>query len=280
MNKNEEKKKLLPHRLWLAILGVCFLMGGYPAIAASSSGKSAVETSIQQQTLTANGVIVDSQNEPVVGASVIEKGTTNATSTDVDGKFSLSVQPNAMLVIMYIGFQNQEVKAGNDLRIVLSESTHLLDEVVVVGYGVQKKKLVTGATVQVKGEDIAKLNTPNVFGALQSQAPGVEITQTSGFIGDGFKVNIRGLGTNINNAPLYVVDGVPNASIDALSPNDIESIDVLKDAATAAIYGVQAANGVILVTTKKGKTGKFEVSYDGYYGVQNLYKIPTILNAQ
>jgi TonB-linked SusC/RagA family outer membrane protein len=280
MDKIEEKKKLLPDRLWAAILGVYFLMGGYPAIAASSSAESVVETSIQQQTLRANGVIVDSQNEPVIGASVIEKGTNNATFTDTDGKFSLSVQPNATLHIMYIGFQSREVKADNDLRIMLTERTHLLDEVVVIGYGVQKKKLVTGATVQVKGEDIAKLNTSSVLGALQSQAPGVEITQTSGFIGDGFKVNIRGLGTNINNAPLYIVDGIPNADINALSPNDIESIDVLKDAATAAIYGVQAANGVILVTTKRGKAGKFEVSYDGYYGVQNLYKIPTILNAQ
>jgi TonB-linked SusC/RagA family outer membrane protein len=279
MDMNEKKKKLLPDKLRTVIVGMSFFMGGYLAATAAPNEKSTIKTSIQQQTFVADGVIVDSQNEPIIGASVIEKGTTNATATNVDGKFSLSVRPNATLSIMYIGFKPQEVKAGEDLRIVLIESAHSLNEVVVVGYGVQKKKLVTGATVQVKGEDIAKLNTPSILGALQSQAPGVEITQTSGFIGDGFKVNIRGLGTNGNNTPLYVIDGMVG-SMDGLTPNDIESIDVLKDAASAAIYGAQAANGVIIITTKKGQTGKFELAYDGYYGVQNLYKIPTILNAQ
>ncbi|MDR1526492.1 MAG: TonB-dependent receptor [Dysgonamonadaceae bacterium] len=280
MNKNHKKKQLLFSKLLTAILGMCFFTGGgYSATAGSYNNENTIAASVQQQAIVSNGTVVDAQNEPVIGATVMEKGTSNGTATDRDGKFSLHVQPNATLVIIYLGFQTQEVKAGKDLRIVFAEDNQALEEVVVIGYGVQKKKLVTGATVQVKGEDIARLNTPTILGALQSQAPGVEITQTSGFIGDGFKVNIRGLGTNGTNTPLYVVDGVPNASIDGISPNDIESIDVLKDAATAAIYGVQAANGVILITTKKGKSGKYEVTYDGYYGVQNLYKIPTILNA-
>lgn len=132
----------------------------------------------------------------------------------------------------------------------------------------------------MKGEDIAKLNTVDALGALQSQSPGVNITQNNGFLGSGFKVNIRGIGTTGTFSPLYVVDGVANGSIDGLNPSDIESLDVLKDAASAAIYGARAANGVILITTKRGKTGVAEVSYDGYVGVQNLYKIPTILNAQ
>ncbi|MDR1610991.1 MAG: TonB-dependent receptor [Candidatus Symbiothrix sp.] len=280
MNKKHKRKQLLPCKLLAAILGLYLLIGGNPVMTVSSYAKSAITASVQQQTLVAGGVVVDTQNEPLAGATVIEKGTVNGTVTDLDGQFSLRVHPNATIVVSYLGYVTQEVKAGENLKITLAETANTLEDVVIIGYGVQKKKLVTGATVQVKGEDIAKLNTPSILGALQSQAPGVEITQTSGFIGDGFKVNIRGLGTNGTNTPLYVVDGVPNAGIDGLSPNDIESIDVLKDAATAAIYGVQAANGVILVTTKKGKTGKYEVAYDGYYGVQNLYKIPTILNAQ
>ena len=212
----------------------------------------------QQQTKTLAGTVVDARGEIITGASVSEKGTTNAVMTDVDGKFSITVQEGATLNISFLGYKTQSyvVGAANTAQIVLQEDSKELDEVVVVGYGMQKKKLVTGATVQVKGADIARMNTPNVLGALQSQAPGVEITQVSGFIGDGFKVNIRGLGTNGSNTPLYIVDGIA-AGIDGLSPNDIESIDVLKDAASAAIYGARAANGVILVTTKKGQAGKF-----------------------
>lgn len=139
---------------------------------------------------------------------------------------------------------------------------------------------MTGATVQVKGDDIAKLNTVNALGALQSQTPGVSITQSSGMPGEGFKVTIRGLGTTGSSAPLYIIDGIAGGDINSLNPADIESIDVLKDAASAAIYGSRAANGVILVTTKQGRVGKAEISYDGYYGVQNVYRMPDVLNAQ
>ena len=170
--------------------------------------------------------------------------------------------------------------ATTPLKIALEEDSEMLDEVVVVGYGVQKKKLVTGATVQVKGDNIAKLNTVNALGALQSQTPGVNITQSSGMPGEGFKVTIRGLGTTGSASPLYIIDGMPGGDINNLNPTDIESIDVLKDAASAAIYGSRAANGVILVTTKQGHTGKAEISYDGYYGVQNVYRMPDVLNAQ
>lgn len=166
------------------------------------------------------------------------------------------------------------------MRIILQEDAQSLDDVVVVGYGVQKKKLITGATVQVKGDDIQKLSTTSALTAMQSQSPGVTIMQNNGQAGEGFKVNIRGLGTTGNSDPLYVIDGVAGGNLNDLNPADIESIDVLKDAASAAIYGARAANGVILITTKQGKAGKLQISYDGYYGQQYLYKAPDVLNAQ
>ena len=220
---------------------------------------------------------------PIIGASVVEKGNPgNGTVTDLDGNFTLNVKPGATIVITYIGYQKQEIAVGNQSNISVTMKTDdkSLDEVVVVGYGVQKKKLVTGATVQVKGDDIAKLNTTNVLGAMQSQSPGVQIVQSTGQAGDGFKVNIRGIGTTGDSAPLYVIDGIAGGDINSLNPSDIESIDVLKDAASAAIYGARAANGVVLVTTKQGKAGKIQVSYDGYVGFQYLAKRPDVLNAK
>lgn len=212
----------------------------------------------------------------------VGKGTTNGVITDIDGNFTLNVQPGATIVVSFIGYQPQEIVVGNQtsFKIQLKEDTELLDEVVVVGYGVQKKKLVTGATVEVKGEDIAKLNTTQALGALQSQSPGVNIQAVSGQPGDGFKINIRGAGTNGNTAPVYVIDGVAGGDINALNPADIERIDVLKDAASCAIYGSSGANGVILITTKQGKVGKVSVSYDGNIGWANIYKMPDMLNAK
>lgn len=228
-------------------------------------------------------VVAAKDSEPLIGVNVLQKGTTNGIVTDIDGNFILSVPLPCELSITYVGYLGQSVKvssATTPLKIALEEDSEMLDEVVVVGYGVQKKKLVTGATVQVKGDNIAKLNTVNALGALQSQTPGVNITQSSGMPGEGFKVTIRGLGTTGSASPLYIIDGMPGGDINNLNPTDIESIDVLKDAASAAIYGSRAANGVILVTTKQGHTGKAEISYDGYYGVQNVYRMPDVLNAQ
>ena len=233
------------------------------------------------QQLDVRGTVVSATDGlPVIGASVMEKGSSNGTVVAADGTYRIRVNRGAILVVSAIGFETQEVAAqAGTVDVILAEDNLWLNDAVVIGYGVQKKKLVTGSTVQVKGDDVAKLNTVDVLGALQSQSPGVNITQNSGFLGAGFKVNIRGLGTTGDSAPLYVVDGVANGSISALNPSDIESIDVLKDAASAAIYGARAANGVILVTTKKGKAGQSNITYDGYYGLQNLYKIPTLLNA-
>ena len=228
------------------------------------------------------GTVNDDSGEPIIGASVVEKGTTNGTVTDFDGNFSLNVKSGATLVVSYIGYTTQEIAVNGQstINVTLKEDNALLDEVVVVGYGVQKKKLVTGATVQVKGDDIAKLNTTNALEAMQSSTPGVQITQSSSQPGKGYKVYIRGMGTIGDSSPLYVIDGVAGGSLDGINPNDIESIDILKDAASAAIYGSRAANGVILVTTRQGKEGKIEITYNGAIGWSNVYKRPQLLDAQ
>jgi len=233
---------------------------------------------------TISGIVVSEVgNEPLIGVNVVQKGTTNGAVTDLDGRFTLTVPDGSVLQITYIGYQEQLLTVRPNIaiyQVTLKEDSQALDEVVVVGYGIQKKKLVTGATVQVKGDDIQKLNTVSALGALQSQTPGVNITQSSGMPGEGFNVTIRGLGTTGSSGPLYIIDGVTGADINNLNPADIESIDVLKDAASAAIYGSRAANGVVLVTTKQGRAGKATISYDGYFGVQNVYKMVPTLNAQ
>ena len=270
MNKKIRKTALL--------MGVMTLLGlGY-----SSNAYAAGDVqNVQQATKKITGTVVDAQG-PVIGASVMEKGTTNGTVTDFDGNFTLNVNPGATIVISFIGYETQEIKVGNqsNFNITLNEDDAVLEEVVVVGYGTMKKKLVTGATVQVKGDDIAKLNTTNALEAMQSSTPGVQITQSSSQPGKGYKVYIRGMGTIGDNSPLYVIDGVAGGNLDGINPNDIESIDILKDAASAAIYGARAANGVILVTTKQGKEGKIELSYNGSIGWSNVAKRPQLLNAQ
>ena len=259
------------------LMGACSLLGMYSPLVANA--ENSVQA-VQQSTKKITGTVSDAQG-PVIGASIVEKGTTNGTVTDLDGNFTLNVKPGATLVISYIGYTTQEIATGSQssFNVTLQEDNTALEEVVVVGYGVQKKKLLTGATVQVKGEDIAKLNTTNALEAMQSSTPGVQITQASSQPGKGYKVYIRGIGTTGNSAPLYVIDGVAGGSLDDINPADIESIDILKDAASAAIYGARAANGVILVTTKQGKAGKIEISYNGAMGWSNAYKRPQLLNA-
>ncbi len=219
--------------------------------------------------------------EPLIGVSVQVKETAAGGITDVDGKFSVIANEGQTLVFSYIGYKSQEIKvtASNVINVILREDTEVLDEVVVIGYGVQKKKLVTGATVQMKGDDIARLNTNSPLQAMQGQTPGVNIASTSGQPGSDMKVTIRGLGTVGKSQPFYLIDGV-GGDISTLNPADIESIDVLKDAASAAIYGAQAANGVVLITTKQGREGKAQVSFDAYYGVQNVARKAKMLNAE
>ncbi len=211
------------------------------------------------------GTVNDENGEPVIGATVKVKETQKGTITDFDGNYSIEAASNATLVFSYVGYVTQEVKVGgkSTLNITMKEDNTTLNDVVVIGYGTMKKKLVTGATVQVKGDDIAKLNTTNALEAMQSSTPGVQITSASSQPGKGYKVYIRGMGTIGDSQPLYVIDGVAGGNLDGINPNDIESIDVLKDAASAAIYGSRAANG-----------------YNGAFGWSNAYKRPQLLNAK
>ncbi|TCO07454.1 SusC/RagA family TonB-linked outer membrane protein [Natronoflexus pectinivorans] len=231
-----------------------------------------------------SGVVYDTTNEPVPGLAVLEKGTSNGVITDIDGRFTINVEGEASeLVFSFVGMETQEITVGSQTQIdvIMRDSFADLDEVVVIGYGVQRRALITGANVNVGGDRIAEQNTATAMEALQGVAPGVSIVRNHGAPGAGTKVTIRGMGTIGNASPLYIVDGIAMSNIDYLNPSDIESIDVLKDAASAAIYGSRAANGVILVTTKKGKPGaSTRVTYDAYFGVQNLYKKPSVLNAQ
>ena len=272
MNLNLRKSVLLVGAL--ASLGL-----SYTTEALATSPNFAVNSVQQSKKVTGN---VSDAEGPIIGASVVEKGNAgNGTVTDLDGNFVLNVKPGATIVITYIGYQKQEIVVGNqsNFNVTMKIDDKTLEEVVVVGYGVQKKKLVTGSTIEVKGDDIQKMNTTQVLGALQSQTPGVNIQAASGQPGDGFKISIRGAGTNGNTAPLYIIDGVAG-DINNLNPADIERIDVLKDAASCAIYGSAAANGVILVTTKQGKQGKIQVSYDANVGWANVYRMPKMLNAK
>ena len=230
---------------------------------------------------TVKGTVSDEAGEPIIGATVKVQGSNEGAITDLDGNFSVKAASNATLVISYVGYITEQVQVSgrSNIAVTMREDNTTLEDVVVIGYGTMKKKLVTGATVQVKGEEIAKMNTTNALEAMQSMTPGVQITQSSAQPGKDYKVYIRGIGTNGNASPLYVIDGVAGGSLNDINPADIESIDILKDAASSAIYGARAANGVILVTTKQGKAGKIEVTYNGAVGWSNAYKRPQLLNA-
>ena len=254
------------------------ICAGMLVLGASAVPVHVMATEAVTQTRTAvqvKGVVLDTNGEPVMGAGVIEVGTQgNGTLTGADGSFTLSINRGAKIRISYVGYKTVTItpSEGRTANITLEEESELLNDVVVVGYGTQRKKLVTGSTVHVTSDNIEAVNAVDAFGALQSLASGMNIVMNSGQPGEGYKVTIRGMGTAGSNTPLYVVDGVPGANIDDLSPNDIESIDILKDAASSAIYGARASNGVILVTTKKGKagSGRVNVSFDGYIGWQNV----------
>lgn len=232
------------------------------------------------QNKTYTGIVVDSQGEPIIGASVVQEGTAQGSVTDIDGKFSVSVAPGSTLVISYIGYDTQRVPASDNLRIVLKDSQESLDEVVVVGYGVQKKSVVTASIAKVNSDDLASTAPLRMDNALKGLASGVTVTTSSGQPGSGSQIRVRGIGTINNSDPIYIVDGMPiEGGIDYLNPSDIESLEVLKDAASGAIYGARAANGVVLVTTKGGKMGKVQVNYNFSYGWQSPWKHRDVLDA-
>lgn len=235
------------------------------------------------QNISVKGTVVDAKTgEPLVGVSVVQKSSTNGTLTDLDGVFQLNAAPNSDIVVTYLGYKTKELKATSDaLTIQLEEAGELLDEVVVIGYGVQKKSVVTAAISKVTADDLNVAQPSRIEDALKGKVSGVQITQSSGQPGSDSKVRIRGIGTVNNSDPLYIVDGMPvDGGIAYLNPVDIQSVEILKDAASAAIYGARAANGVVLVTTKSGKIGKATISYNMSYGWQNPWKERSVLNAK
>lgn len=230
-----------------------------------------------------SGQVADAANgETLIGVSVKVKGGAQGTSTDGKGKFSLNVPgPNTVLVIYYVGFVQREINVGNqtqlDIKLVSDETA--LNEVVVIGYGTVKKRDLTGSVSSVKGEDIAKVPSANPLESIQGKVPGVDITRNTGAASSGVNINIRGTRSiSAGNGPLIIVDGVQYSSLQDLNPNDIASMDILKDASSTAIYGSRGANGVILITTKKGVAGQATVSLNSYYGISKVARYPSVMN--
>lgn len=244
---------------------------------------AAISLSVSAQTITVKGNVKDTTGEPIIGASVVEKGnTTNGTITDLDGNYSIKVPSKATLTISYIGMKTQDiaVKGQSQINVTLSDDTQALDEVVVIGYGTVAKKDLTGSVSSVSAKQIAAIPVSSASEALQGKMAGVSITTTEGSPDADVKIRVRGGGSlSQDNSPLYIVDGFPVSSISDIAPTDIQSVDVLKDASSTAIYGSRASNGVVLVTTKKGKAGKVEISYDFMYGVQQPTSLPKIADS-
>lgn len=220
-----------------------------------------------------NGTVFDAKGEPIIGANVRVKGSTLGTITDLDGVFSLDVPENAILEVSYIGYESQTVHVADKTQFsfILKEDTEVLEDVVVIGYGSVKKSNLTGAVASVKMEEVLQTATTEVSNLLIGRVPGLSIRQNSAAPDGDYKMVIRGsASTNAENIPLYVIDGFPGGDINAVNPNDIESIEVLKDASSTSIYGARAANGVILVTTKRGKQGKVNINFKANASFQTM----------
>ncbi|MCC8188587.1 MAG: TonB-dependent receptor [Bacteroides sp.] len=262
------------------------LLLGFPGMQVwgnTEDSQSLHTSAAQQQSRTVTGTVIDERSdEPLIGVNVMVRGASTGTITDLDGNFTLSVAGNhPVLVVSYMGYVTQNVNVTSDrLTIKLAEDAMRLDEVVVVGYGVQKKSLITGAIASVKGSDLEMTGIMRADDALQGKTPGVQVIANSGQPGTAMTVRIRGVGTNGTAQPIYIVDGMAVGDIEYLNPADIESIEVLKDAASAAIYGARGGNGVILVTTKKGSEGRVAVTANYSYGIQNLARKVNVLNAR
>ena len=234
----------------------------------------------QQQAKQITGKVLDNNGDPIIGANVVEKGTTNGSITDVEEAFNISIAPGAILSISYIGYKPTEIKVGsqNSYNITLEEDSETLDEVVVIGYGTARKIDLTGSTSSLGGDKLRMKSTPQLSSQLQGQMAGVQITRSSGDPSAGATIRVRGVTTMSTNDPLVIVDGVPGTLTD-IAPEDVKDIQVLKDAASAAIYGSRAAAGVILVTTKRAKNKEFHLSYNGEYGINTPTAKPKFANA-
>ena len=262
MKKNRRKILSGSRKILFAILAVFFSL------------------SASAQQFTASGQVLDAQKEPLIGVSVQEKGTTNGAITDLDGNFTLTVRSNATLIFSYVGYKSQEQKASRQMKVTLQEDNEVLEEVVVIGYGSVKRKDVTTAISTVSTKDLDVRPIVSAGQAIQGKAAGISVIQPSGTPGGEMSIRVRGTTSmNGSNDPLYVVDGVPVDNIKFLSPNDIESMQILKDASSASIYGSRAANGVILITTKAGATGKAKVSLTAQFGLNKVADKVESLNA-
>lgn len=267
MNENLHGRAVLPglRRMLLALAGTLFLLPG----------------SAQSQS-TVSGIVTDASGEGIAGVAVIVKGTTTGTSTDMKGAYTIRASKSDVLVFSFLGYKTQEVavhnRMGIDVR--LESDAQLVDEVVVVGYGVQKKSLVTGAISSVKGSALETTGIMRADDALAGKTAGVQVVSNSGQPGSDVQIYIRGIGTNGTATPIYIVDGMAVSGIEYLNPGDIESIEVLKDAAASAIYGARGGNGVVLITTRRSKDGQWSVNYDFSYGIQNIARKIDVLNAR
>lgn len=275
--KNDFRTRRKSLYLW-CIAWILFLMGSANPTSASP---------LQNRTVTGT-VTSGTDGEALIGVSVqIQERPAVGTITDLDGKYSIQARSNETLIFSYIGYQTQKIKANKTIvNVQLKEDSKILDEVVVVGYGTMKRSDLTGAVTSVSEDEIKQSVVTSLDQALQSRAAGVSVTQNSGAPGGGISVSIRGINSLNGNEPLYVVDGVAisgnnntNSSVlSAINPSDIVSIEILKDASATAIYGSRASNGVVLITTRQGKAGKTQISYEGYYGLQQLPKQLDVLN--
>lgn len=258
------------------------LLAAIPVMASSPAQHYEAETSMAvEQSNTISGVVLDENGDALIGASVIVKGTQNGSATDVDGKFSLKVKPGATLVISYMGYETKEVKVGRaPLKVNMKPENNSLDELVVIGYGTVKKRDLTGSVASVKSDDITRTPTSNPLEAIQGQVAGLDITRSSGEAGGGVSMVLRGnRSINGNNEPLFIIDGM-EGSYSELNPNDIASIEVLKDASSTAVYGAAGANGVVIITTKQPKKNKFSIDFDAYYGWNVITSFPEVNRGQ
>lgn len=275
--KNDFRTRRKSLYLW-CIAWILFLMGSANPTSASP---------LQNRTVTGT-VTSGTDGEALIGVSVqIQERPAVGTITDLDGKYSIQARSNETLIFSYIGYQTQKIKANKTIvNVQLKEDSKILDEVVVVGYGTMKRSDLTGAVTSVSEDEIKQSVVTSLDQALQSRAAGVSVTQNSGAPGGGISVSIRGINSLNGNEPLYVVDGVAisgnnntNSSVlSAINPSDIVSMEILKDASATAIYGSRASNGVVLITTRQGQAGKTQISYEGYYGLQQLPKKLDVMN--
>ncbi|GAF02115.1 SusC/RagA family TonB-linked outer membrane protein [Saccharicrinis fermentans] len=267
-----KSRKNLTLELLIVLLTGCFLFSGNNTVYA------------QESTITISGMVKDNSGDPIVGATIMEKGsTTNGTISDIDGNYQIKVPSNAALVASFIGFATQETSVAGQPKInfVLEQEFTNLDELVVVGYGVQKKSDVTGAVASVSADAIKAMPVKDAVQAMQGKTAGVDITSNQR-PGENSSISIRGVRSlNASQSPLYVVDGmvVQSGGIDNINPSDIESIDILKDASATAIYGSRGANGVVLVTTKKGKAGTVSFNYNGSVTIEKMYDVTEMMDA-